>query len=79
MQLLLLDISVNESRALTSSDLSTLRPLMPGATLLRNLITIPARADERLKRTQPIKADGNGVSDFIKEKAHELGEEAPKS
>jgi len=49
LQLLLLDISVNESRALTSSDLSTLRPLTPSARLLRNLITIPARADERLK------------------------------
>jgi hypothetical protein len=46
---------------------------------LRNLTTIPARADERLKRTQPIRADGNGASDFIKEEAHELGEEAPKS
>jgi hypothetical protein len=50
-----------------------------GKKWLRNLTTIPARADERLKRTQPIKADGNGASDFIKEEAHELGEEAPKS
>ena len=50
-----------------------------GKKWLRNLTTIPARADERLKPTQPIKAGGNGASDFIEEEAHEPGEEPPKS
>jgi hypothetical protein len=50
-----------------------------GKKWLRNWTTIPARADERLKRTQPIKADGNGASDFIKEEAYGPSEEPPKS